>query len=607
MHLGMFNNSRSAAWRVRIAVLALFALAPLCAAAEDRSAALAEYEGRYAYHDGQSVDLVADGPTLVAILGEGKYPLRRVGPDLFENGGGDRIPFVRNPAGRVVAFREDGQTYERLSADVPPASRQLLRPRPPGEATDAAYRPPPSLDDGIATGSADTHALPPAIAETLVQGVLDGRYPDVHAILVFRGGRLLLEEYFYGYDRTRTHQMRSLTKTVIALLAGIAIDRGALQADTPMLDGLGDDTAASDPRKRHITLADLLSHRSGLACDDYDPDSPGRETALYEQADWIEAFTRLPVRAEPGEVAHYCSGGILAAGRMVERATGTALPDFAQAHLFGPLGIERDAWHWPFELDRRHRHEVGQIHLRPRDMLKLGLLIERRGLWNGERVISADWIDAMTTRQSRIGDNDYGLGLWHRWYHVETRSGPRRVDTVMLSGNGGQKVYLVPELDLVAVFTGGAFNKESPVNAMLANVLLPALLEARAPAQAVETPNKPGDACASATTTATHSRGAPRRRRSATRRSDNACRTCRPSSRAADGCASRRGCRRAHRSRCPHPRCRRTASTPACRSDPPGASTSRNALPLPRPRTVRCRRRAGGSRESPGRPGRGRR
>lgn len=79
-------------------------------------------------------------------------------------------------------------------------------------------------------------------------------------------------------------------------------------------------------------------------------------------------------------------------------------------------------------------------------------------------------------RQSRVDDSDYGLGVWHRWYQVDTPAGPRRVDTLMLSGNGGQKVYFVPSLDLVAVFTGGAFNAESPVNTMMARVLLPALL-----------------------------------------------------------------------------------------------------------------------------------
>jgi CubicO group peptidase (beta-lactamase class C family) len=81
-------------------------------------------------------------------------------------------------------------------------------------------------------------------------------------------------------------------------------------------------------------------------------------------------------------------------------------------------------------------------------------------------------------KQSRVDDSDYGLGIWHRWYAVPTANGTQRVKTIMLSGNGGQKVYVVPSLDLVVVFTGGSFNVESPVNTVMARVLLPALLDA---------------------------------------------------------------------------------------------------------------------------------
>jgi CubicO group peptidase (beta-lactamase class C family) len=86
-------------------------------------------------------------------------------------------------------------------------------------------------------------------------------------------------------------------------------------------------------------------------------------------------------------------------------------------------------------------------------------------------------------RPSRVDDSDYGLGIWHRWYPVRTSAGDRRVDTIMLSGNGGQKVYLVPSLDLIVVTTGGAFNSESPVNEMMAGVLLPALLDGESTAE----------------------------------------------------------------------------------------------------------------------------
>jgi len=199
----------------------------------------------------------------------------------------------------------------------------------------------------------------------------------------------------------------------------------------------------------------------------------------------MRSFTKV---ADPGTVGRYCSGGIITAGRIVERAAGKSLPRFAQEALFGPLGIRPADWKWDFTLDRSQRNEFGQIYLRPRDMLKLGILIRQRGQWDGRRVMSTSWIDAAVARQSRIDDSDYGLGIWHRWYRVQTSAGDRRVDTIMLSGNGGQKVYLVPSLDLIVVFTGGAVNVESPVNQMMARVLLPAMMGPARPAGARRTP-----------------------------------------------------------------------------------------------------------------------
>ena len=155
------------------------------------------------------------------------------------------------------------------------------------------------------------------------------------------------------------------------------------------------------------------------------------------------------------------------------------MPEFAEEVLFGPLGMRSTERKWNFALDLSGRNEFGQVHLRPRDMLKLAILIQQRGEWSGRRILPASWVEAAVARQTRLEDTDYGLGIWHRWYGVNTAAGQTRVDTVMLSGNGGQKVYLVPSLDLIAVFTGGSFNAESPVNAMMTEILLPALLEAR--------------------------------------------------------------------------------------------------------------------------------
>ena len=133
------------------------------------------------------------------------------------------------------------------------------------------YEPPSRLPDGIPVGEAGPATLPPEVAEQLVNGVIDGTYADVRSILIYHKGALLLEEYFYGFNRDRPHEMRSLTKSVISLLAGAAIDRGLLRANEPVLARLGYSAFQNpDPRKAKVTLTHLLSNQSGFACNEHD-------------------------------------------------------------------------------------------------------------------------------------------------------------------------------------------------------------------------------------------------------------------------------------------------------------------------------------------------
>src|SRR5690606_5212175 len=110
---------------------------------------------------------------------------------------------------------------------------------------------------------------------------------------------------------------------------------GLLPADEPVLARLGyADHQHPDPRKARVTLTHLLSNQSGLACDDHDGNSPGNEVKIYEAADWVKAFVDLPMIADPGTEGRYCSAGFITAGRLIERAAGTDLPDFARDVLF---------------------------------------------------------------------------------------------------------------------------------------------------------------------------------------------------------------------------------------------------------------------------------
>jgi CubicO group peptidase (beta-lactamase class C family) len=452
---------------------------------------LADYVGRYDYAAGGTVELIA-GDELFAVIDEAKYRLRRAGPDVFVNGTGDSIPFRRDARGAVTAFVERGTPYRRRSARVSAAAAALAAPRAPG-AGPYRYQPPPDRGDGIPVGDIAASPLGAATAERIVAGVLDGTWPDVHAVLLYQGGRLVLEEYFYGYGPERPHQLRSATKSVVSALAGAAIGRGALRGvDEPVLPRLPYGALAAydhpDPRKAGLTLGDLLTMRPGLACDDHDDRSPGRETALYERPDWVKATLDLPMAAAPGTAAHYCSGAVAVVGRVVERAVRATLPAFADTALFRPLGIAPGSWRWNYTLTNANR-EFAQLHLRPRDMLKLGLVYADSGRWRGRQLLPARWVAASLAPQAQVEDTGYGYYWWRPWLWVPTPGGAggagggTRVTLNAAQGNGGQKIYVVPQYDLVAVFTGGAYNvDDAPPNAIMTAVILPRLVAAQAAA-----------------------------------------------------------------------------------------------------------------------------
>ena len=442
---------------------------------------LADYVGTYRYRHGRNVEIVA-GRGLFAVLDGAKYALRYAAPDAFVNAGGDTVRFGRGPYGAVAGFVERGTSFPRLSASVTPQAAALARPRPPGQdaPSDYHYRPPADLHDGIAVGDIAASDLGESTAVRIVRGVLDGTYPDVHSVLLYQRGHLVMEEYFYGYDAAQPHQLRSATKSVVSTLAGIAVARGALSGvDERVLPHLPYRAYADpDPRKAGITLGDLLTMRSGLDCNDHSATSPGRETVIDDTPDWVKATLDLPMIDDPGTKAYYCSGGVAVVGRLTELATHMRLPDFAQQYLFGPLGIPRRAWVWNYDLTNADR-EFSQIHLRPRDMLKLGLLYADGGRWGGRQVVPASWVRASLAAHSEVDGTGYGYFWWHPYLNVRTPDGTRQVSYDAAQGNGGQKIYLVPQFDLVAVFTAGAYDaEEAPPNRIMVDVILPALIAA---------------------------------------------------------------------------------------------------------------------------------
>ncbi len=438
---------------------------------------LTDFVGTYTYQ-GATIEIVAPDDLFVLLDG-GKYRLRRKSADVFVNAAGADVTFHRGPDGAVATVEDETGVNRRLSASVSATGAAAFQPRPLGSPP-YRYQAPRNMHDGIPVGEVAKSDLGADAANRIVAGVLDKKWEDVDSVLIFQGGKLVLEEYFYGYDRNTPHQLRSATKSVVSAVVGTAVANHEVTLDEPVLDRLGYANVANpDPRKSAITLRNLLTLQSGLDCDDHVAGSPGGENQLYNTPDWIRVMVDLKMVETPGTVGHYCTGAVFMAGRMVEKATGRALPDYAQDHLFSPLGIRRADWTWNPSLTNADKH-FGMLSLRPRDMLKFGMLYANEGRWGKKQVLPTAWVKESLSSLSTVENTAYGYYWWRMSVQVATPDGARRVYMSAAQGNGGQKIYLVPELDLIAVFTGSRYNTgDAPPNKIMASVVLPALMQAR--------------------------------------------------------------------------------------------------------------------------------
>ena len=462
--------------RLWVYVLAVFLTSHTVA--QPHSTALANYTGTYEYQDGATIDLVS-GSDLFAVLDEAKYRLVRSNGDIFLNGGGQPVRFHRDEAGNIIGFEEHGHLYRLLSKTPSAAAMALLQPGPEG-TLHYAYRPPVDRQDGLGVGDIAGSDLGLSTANTIAAGILNESWPDVHSVLLFQHGKLVYEEYFYGYNWQRQHQLRSATKSVVSMLAGIAIDRHAIPSvNEPVLPHMHYvDYDHPDPRKARITLHDMLTMQSGLACNDHDPKSPGNEVVIDDNPDWVKATLDLPLSNQPGTRGFYCSGGVSVVGRMIENTTHQYLPDFAQRNLFDVLGVTRSQYSWNYDLTSADK-EYSQIHLRPRDMMKLGILFKDAGNWHGRRVVSAEYVHEALSAISQVDETGYGYFWWRPWLYVAMPTGPEHVYLNAAQGNGGQKIFILPEYDFVAVFTAGSYNAGSSApNKIMSAVILPKLLAA---------------------------------------------------------------------------------------------------------------------------------
>lgn len=331
---------------------------------------------------------------------------------------------------------------------------------------------PTAIPDGWLVSPPAQQGLDPTLICSIGPGLAKLPEAAPHGVVVVRNGVLVYEQYFSGKDmrgytplgvvphNTNTlHNIGSITKGVVALLVGIALDRGWLKdLGAPIFSFFPEYADLRTPEKDGITVRHLLSMTSGL-------DWPERAVSINNPANvvWQGRTAGDPYRlvlarslkATPGTVWNYNSGGVWLLGLLASKLSGQPLEEFAKASLFEPLGIRN--WEWD-RLANGDPSASGGLRLRPRDLTKLGQLVLDGGVWHGRRIVSAGWIKQMTAQQSPRGwwfgfARSYG----YLWWQGRSSIGARDIGWVGAFGLGGQRLYVVPSLDLVVAVTAGLY------------------------------------------------------------------------------------------------------------------------------------------------------
>jgi CubicO group peptidase (beta-lactamase class C family) len=349
---------------------------------------------------------------------------------------------------------------------------------------------PAALDDGWPIAAPESQGMDAALLRGIGPRFAAWKEARAHAVLVARHGSLVYERYFAGEDWRRferldhvayapdvRHDIRSITKSVTSLLVGAAIARGWIEhVDAPVLSFFPEHAAR--PGQERITLAHLLTMSPGLLWEENWPwESPlNNERGMDEAADPVAYTLAQPVVAPPGQFYNYGGYAATLLQEILKRRSGKRLEVLAQEILFAPLGITDLEW---MRFASGEARGYGGLRLRARDLAKLGQMLLNRGTWQGRAVIPADWIEQSTTPHI-TGEGIFFYG--YQWWLGRSLLGRREINWFAGFGNGGQRLYVVPALDVVVVIFGGAYGNLAPVgDVVLKRHVLPAICAQGAP------------------------------------------------------------------------------------------------------------------------------
>ncbi len=290
----------------------------------------------------------------------------------------------------------------------------------------------------------------------LAEAIKSNRFKQITSVVVSRNNDVIYEDYWNDGGPGNLNDTRSATKTLVAMAIGAAIDDGHIaSSDSNAFDWFEAERPFrfNTELKGDITVRDLLTMSSALDCNDNVWESPGNEEHMYPARNWTYFVLDMPTRLdyERDEAGYgsfsYCTAGSFILGQIVERASGEPIDQYIERRLLKPLGVADVHW------DRSPSAEVmtgGGTELTSRDLLSLGELLLNNGKHEGQQVLSAKWVATMLrVHRTANEQQDYGLQIWREDFTCRDA----KVETWYMGGNGGNKVAIIPELNVVAVVT----------------------------------------------------------------------------------------------------------------------------------------------------------
>ena len=325
-----------------------------------------------------------------------------------------------------------------------------------------------------------------------------GTLPNVHGVVAVHAGRIFFERYLAGPDQARArplgivrfgpdtlHDLRSVTKSVVGLLYGIALAAGRVPAPEANLLAQFSEypDLAADPARRRLTIKHALTMTLNTEWDELSipySDPRNSEIAMDRAPDRYRYVLERPIVGPPGVSWTYNGGATALIARLIARGTARDLHEFARENLFEPLGLARTEW------ERNPEGEplaASGLRMTPRDLVRIGVMALAGGRWAGRQIVPAEWLASCFMSAVSLPDGGrYG----YQWYQgrvpIDDGAGGTRWDEMVQAiGNGGQRLFLLSRLDLAVAVTAGNYNaaeQSRPPMVVLRDVLLPALQDA---------------------------------------------------------------------------------------------------------------------------------